>query len=29
LPEDKRKIALEKIEFGKAWQAMHRELGID
>ena len=29
LPEDKRKLALEKIEFGKAWQAMHQELGID
>ena len=29
LPEDKRKSALEKIEFGKEWQAMHKELGID
>ena len=29
LPEDKRKAALEKIEFGKAWQEMHKELGID
>ena len=29
LPEDKRKAALEKIEFGKAWQAMHKDLGID
>jgi hypothetical protein len=29
LPEDKRKAALEKIEFGKAWQSMHEELGID
>jgi hypothetical protein len=29
LPEDKRKIALEKIEFGKAYQAMHQELGSD
>lgn len=29
LPEDKRKMALEKIEFGKAWQSMHHELGID
>lgn len=29
LPEDKRKLALEKIEFGKQWQAMEKELGID
>ena len=29
LPEDKRKAALEMIEFGKEWQAMHKELGID
>jgi len=29
LPEDKRKAALEIIEFGKGWQAMHEDLGID
>jgi hypothetical protein len=29
LPEEKRKAALEMIEFGKEWQAMHKELGID
>jgi len=29
LPKDKQKSALEKIEFGKSWQAMHQELGID
>jgi hypothetical protein len=29
LPEEKRKAALESIEFGKQWQEMHRELGID
>lgn len=29
LPEDKRKAALEMIEFGKEWHAMHKELGID
>jgi ribosomal protein L37AE/L43A len=29
LPEEKRKAALEKIEFGKEWQAIHKELGID
>ena len=29
LPEDKTKTALEIIEFGKAWRAMHQELGID
>lgn len=29
LPEEKRKEALELIEFGKGWQAMHEELGID
>ena len=29
LPEDKRKLALEKIEFGKQWRAMEKELGID
>lgn len=29
LPEDKRKLALEKIEFGKKWQGMEKELGID
>lgn len=29
LPEEKRKAALEMIEFGKGWQAMHEELGID
>jgi hypothetical protein len=29
LPADKRKIALEKIEFGKAIREMHQDLGID
>lgn len=29
LPEEKRKAALEVIEFGKEWREMHRELGID
>lgn len=29
LPEDKRKIALEKIEFGKQMSSMEKELGID
>lgn len=29
LPEEKRKVALEKIKFGKGWQTMHEELGID
>jgi len=29
LPADKRKAALEIIEFGKGWQAIHEELGID
>ncbi len=29
LPEGKRKIALEKIEFGKQMQELHKELGID
>lgn len=29
LPEDKRKVAFEMIEFGKEWHAMHKELGID
>lgn len=29
LPEEKRKSALEKIEFGKGWRAMHERLGID
>lgn len=29
LPEEKRKAALEKIEFGKGWQAMHEKFGID
>lgn len=29
LPEDRRKSALEKIEFGKSWYAMHKEMGID
>lgn len=29
LPEEKRKAALEKIEFGKGWQAMHDSFGID
>jgi hypothetical protein len=29
LPEDKRKIALEKLEFGKQWRAMEKELGIN
>ncbi len=29
LPEDKRKAALEMIEFGKEWHAIHKELGID
>ena len=29
LPEEKRKSALEKIEFGKEWQAMHERNGID
>jgi len=27
LPEDKRKLALEKIEAGKEWHAMHKMLG--
>lgn len=29
LPEEKRKAALESIEFGKQWQEMHRPLGIE
>lgn len=29
LPEDKRKTALEKVEFGKQWLAMEKDLGID
>lgn len=29
LPEDKRKTALEKIEFGKQWLAREKDLGID
>jgi hypothetical protein len=29
LPEEKRKSALEGIEFGKEWREMHRRLGID
>jgi hypothetical protein len=29
LPEEKRKAALEAVEFGKQWRAIHRELGID
>lgn len=29
LPADKRKTALEMIEFGKEWHEMHKELGID
>lgn len=29
LPEEKRKIALEKVEFGKQWSKMEKELGID
>ncbi|WP_295675803.1 hypothetical protein, partial [uncultured Mucilaginibacter sp.] len=29
LPEEKRRSALELIEFGKEWHAMHKELGID
>ena len=29
LPEDKRKIALEKIEFGKSWKEMHEVLEIN
>jgi hypothetical protein len=29
LPEEKRKAALEKFEFGKEWRAMHESLGLD
>lgn len=29
LPEDKRKAALELIEFGKEWHEMHKRLGLD
>lgn len=29
LPEEKRKVALEKIEFGKEWREMHERHGID
>lgn len=29
LPEEKRKAALESIEFGNEWREMHEELGID
>lgn len=29
LPEEKRKAALESIQFGKEWYEMHKELGID
>lgn len=28
LPEDKKKAALETIEFGKEWQEMHKKLGL-
>jgi ribosomal protein L37AE/L43A len=28
LPEDKRKAALESIQFGKEWHEMHKQLGI-
>lgn len=29
LPDEKRKAALDQIEFGKEWQEMHKRLGID
>jgi hypothetical protein len=29
LPDDKRKAAMEIIEFGKEWHAMHKRLDID
>jgi hypothetical protein len=29
LPEEKRKAALESIEFGREWHEMHKRLGID
>jgi hypothetical protein len=29
LPEEKRKVTLEKKEFGKVWQTMHEKFGID
>lgn len=29
LPEDRRKAALESIEFGKQWEQMHKDFGID
>ncbi len=29
LPEENRKAALERIEFGKGWQTMHEDLEID
>lgn len=29
LPEDKRKAAIDLIEYGKEWQAMHKDLGIE
>lgn len=29
LPEEKRKLAMEKIEFGKQWRKMEKDLGID
>jgi hypothetical protein len=29
LPEDKQKVALEKVEFGKKWRAIEKDLGID
>lgn len=29
LPEDKRKIALEKIAYGKQMEELHKGLGID
>jgi len=29
LPEEKRKAALESIQFGKEWHEMHKRLGID
>lgn len=29
LPEEKRKSALEMIEYGKEWRAIHKKLGID
>ncbi len=29
LPEERRKAALESLEFGNQWREMHNELGID